>query len=93
MRTIKPSTQFKKDIKQIKKNRVRSKGLEILQKDIIPILLKDGTLDRKFLDHSLSGEKPPKRDCHVLNDLVLLYYVTNEHLLLYRLGTHSQLFG
>jgi len=55
--------------------------------------MENGTLDRKFLDHKLSGEKPPKRDCHVLNDLVLLYYVTDEHLLLYRLGTHSDLFN
>jgi len=93
MRTIKPSNQFKKDLKQVKKNPERSKGLEILSKEIIPVLLKNGTLDRKFLDHKLSGERPPKRDCHALNDLVLLYYVTDEHLLLYRLGTHSQLFN
>jgi len=93
MRTIKPSNQFKKDLKQVKKNPERSKGLDILSKEIIPVLLENDTLDRKFLDHKLSGEKPPKRDCHVLNDLVLLYYVTDEHLLLYRLGTHSQLFS
>jgi len=93
MRTIKPSNQFKKDLKQVKKNPERSKGLGILSKEIIPALLKNDTLDRKFLDHKLSGEKLPKRDCHVLNDLVLLYYVTDEHLLLYRLGTHSQLFS
>lgn len=57
------------------------------------MLLKLGVLDRKFLDHNLKGENPPKRDCHVLNDLILLYYVTDEHLILYRLGTHSELFG
>jgi len=57
------------------------------------VLLKLGVLDRKFLDHNLKGENPPKRDCHVLNDLILLYYVTDEHLILYRLGTHSELFG
>ena len=93
MRTIKSSSQFKKDIKQIKRNKARSKGLGILSKEIIPVLMGNGTLDRKFLDHKLSGEKPPKRDCHVLNDLVLLYYVTDEHVLLYRLGTHSELFS
>jgi mRNA interferase YafQ len=93
MRTIKPSSQFKKDIKQVKKNSTRSKGLEILSEEIIPVLIENGILARKFLDHSLSGEKPPKRDCHVLNDLVLLYSVTDEYLLLYRLGTHAELFG
>lgn len=93
MRTIKPSNQFEKDLKQVKKNSVRSKGLDILRKEIIPALLENDTLDRKFLDHKLSSERPPKRDCHVLNDLVLLYYVADEHLLLYRLGTHSQLFS
>ena len=93
MRKIKPSSQFKKDIKQVKKNSVRSKGLKVLSDEIIPVLIENGTLARKFLDHSLSGEKPPKRDCHVLNDLVLLYNVTDEYLLLYRLGTHSELFG
>ncbi len=93
MRTIKPSSQFKKDIKQVKKSSTRSKGLEILKEEIIPVLIENGALARKFLDHSLSGEKPPKRDCHVLNDLVLLYNVTDEYVLLYRLGTHSELFG
>ncbi|ORU93446.1 MAG: hypothetical protein A6F72_06950 [Cycloclasticus sp. symbiont of Poecilosclerida sp. N] len=93
MRTIKPSNQFEKDLKQVKKNSVRSKGLDILRKEIIPALLENDTLDRKFHDHKLSSERPPKRDYHVLNDLVLLYYVTDEHLLLYRLGTHSQLFS
>jgi len=93
MRTIKPSSQFKKDLKRVKKNSERCKGLKILSEEIIPVLIENGTLARKFLDHSLSGEKPPKRDCHVLNDLVLLYNVTDEHLLLYRLGTHSELFG
>jgi mRNA interferase YafQ len=93
MRTIKASSQFKKDIKQVKRNKSRSKGIEVLSTEIIPVLLENGALDRKFLDHKLSGEKPPKRDCHVLNDLVLLYYVTDKHLLLYRLGTHSELFN
>ncbi len=93
MRTIKPSSQFKKDLKRVKKNSVRCKGLKILSKEVIPVLIENGILAPKFLDHSLSGEKPPKRDCHVLNDLVLLYNVTDEHLLLYRLGTHSELFG
>jgi len=93
MRTIKPSSQFKKDIKRVKKNPNKNKGIKILSDDIIPTLLKGETLDRQFLDHSLSSENPPKRDCHVLNDLVLLYRVTDEHLLLYRLGTHSELFG
>jgi len=93
MRTIKPSSQFKKDIKQVNKNSIRSKGLKILSEEIIPVLLENGILARKFLDHNLGGEKPPKRDCHVLNDLVLLYNVTDEFVLLYRLGTHSELFG
>ncbi|MDF1690421.1 MAG: type II toxin-antitoxin system YafQ family toxin [Cycloclasticus sp.] len=93
MRTIKASSQFKKDIKRVSKNKLRSKGLDILSKEITPVLLMNGELDRKFLDHKLMGENPPKRDCHVLNDLVLLYYVTDKHLLLYRLGTHSELFG
>jgi len=92
MRTIKPSSQFRKDIKKVKKNPVRNKGIRILSEDIIPVLLVGGTLDRKFMDHSLRGENPPKRDCHVLNDLVLLYYVTEKHLLLYRLSTSTTLY-
>jgi len=93
MRTIKPSSQFKKDIKKVQRTPSRNKGLDILKKEIIPVLLANETLAPKFLDHKLSTEKPPKRDCHVLNDLVLLYYITDKHLLLYRLGTHSELFG
>ena len=93
MRTIKLSSQFKRDVKQQKKKKVRSKGLDILSREIILVLLNNEALDRQYLDHSLSGEKPPKRDYHVMSDPVLLNYVTDEHLILYRLGTHSALFG
>ena len=93
MRTIKPSSQFKKDLKKIKRNPSRMKGLKIFTEDIILSLLQGRALDSKHLDHKLIGEQPSKRDCHVLNNLVLLYGMTDEHLLLYRLGTHSDLFG
>jgi mRNA interferase YafQ len=92
MRTIKPSTQFKKDLKKVKKNPIKNKGLKILNDEIVPVLLDNGVLAPKFLDHSLVNENPAKRDCHVLNDLLLLYYITDDHLLLYRFGTHAELF-
>ncbi len=52
MGTIKLSSQFKKDIKQVKKNPSRSKGMKVLSEEIIPVLLENGVLDRKFLDHN-----------------------------------------
>lgn len=92
MRIIKLTSQFKKDLKKVKNQPSKNRGIDVLDCVILPKLLIDELLETKYRDHELKGFNPPKRDCHVLPDLVLLYRVTNEYLILYRLGSHSELF-
>lgn len=61
---------------------------------VISLLADDISLDPKYLDHPLQGDKNNTRDCHVQNDWVLLYIkIDKTELRLVRTGTHSDLFG
>lgn len=51
-------------------------------------------MDEKYRDHSLSGDYAGCRECHVEPDWLLIYEMMDNVLvlLLYRVGTHSELF-
>lgn len=50
-------------------------------------------LPPKYRDHPLVGKYKGYRDCHIFNDLLLIYKIENEVLYLVRLNTHSEIFG
>ena len=51
-------------------------------------------LPARYRDHPLHGEWEGSRDCHIRPDLVLVYTLEGEDLLiLERLGSHAELFG
>ena len=87
---IKPSNQFKKDVKTaVKRGRDVSLLTEVIKK------LADGeTLDAKYRDHKLSGDHGDLRECHIQPDWLLIYEKDGKTLILYltRTGTHSDLF-
>ena len=87
---VKFTNQFKKDIKLAKK---QNKDLNKLF-DAVNILAEGGILEAKYRDHDLSGEYKGTRECHVEPDWLLVYEIQNDVLvlMLYRLGTHSELF-
>ena len=87
---IKFTTQFKKDLKLAKK---QNKDLDKLF-EVINTLAEGGTLEKKYRDHELSGNYKGTRECHIEPDWLLLYEIKNEVLvlMLYRVGTHSELF-
>ncbi len=91
MRTIKYTTQFKRDYKREKKSRYR----KTLEKDLlstVKLLTKDKPLPHRYYDHPLSGEWEDHRDCHIKPDLVLIYRKPDHKTLeLVRLGSHSEL--
>jgi len=62
-------------------------------KEVISYLQQDELLPVKFKDHALIGEYLGCRDCHLLNDVVLLYECSVEEVILIRIGSHSKLFG
>ena len=80
--------QFKKDYKLCKK---RGYNMKLLQ-DIIGILAIPEELPIKNRDHNLSGNYVNKRECHIMPDWLLIYQIEENQLVLYRTGTHSDLF-
>ena len=84
------TSQFKKDLKLAKK---QNKDLGKLF-EVIDILANGETLDAKYKDHSLTGNYSGTRECHVEPDWLLIYEIRGDVLvlMLYRLGSHSELF-
>ena len=87
---VKFTNQFKKDMKLAKK---QNKNLDKLF-EVVNIIADGGTLDARYRDHDLSGNYKGTRECHVEPDWILVYEIRDEVLvlMLYRLGTHSELF-
>ena len=87
---VKFTNQFKKDLKLAKK---QNKDLDKLF-DVVNILADGGMPDARYRDHDLSGDYKGTRECHIEPDWLLVYEIRDEVLvlMLYRLGTHSELF-
>jgi len=66
--------------------------LQAALRPIFDALVQGQPLDPKYHDHPLNGSWQGYRDCHVHNDLVLIYKTDNDTVKLARLGTHSEVF-
>ena len=88
MKTISFTTQFKKDYKKAKKSH---KNFIILEA-VINLLAENQKLPVKYRDHKLSGQYNNYRECHIEPDWLLIYEITQDELMLIRLGSHSELF-
>lgn len=92
-RTLKETGQFKKD-----KKRIKGSGRYDWTKmrDVVKELMNDRLLDKKYLDHELSGEYAGVRECHIEPDWLLIYdkegSLRTGTLKLIRTGSHSELF-
>ena len=88
MLPIRPTSQFKKDLKRsAKQGRKLTKLQEVLETLAIPEPLPPSTRD-----HKLIGEWRDFRECHIEPDWLLIYTITDFELRPTRLGTHSELF-
>ncbi|MBQ8210556.1 MAG: type II toxin-antitoxin system YafQ family toxin [Clostridia bacterium] len=87
---IKPTTQFKKDLKTIQR---RGYNIDLLT-EVISLLADGQKLPARNQDHSLSGNFAGCRECHIAPDWLLIYELSDSDLILYltRTGTHSDLF-
>ena len=84
------TTQFKKDLK-----RIRKRGYDLSKlDDILQKLRAEESLPEKNRDHDLNGDYKGFRECHVEPDWLLVYAVDKEKIILTasRTGTHSDLF-
>lgn len=88
MLDVRYSTRFKRDFKVCAKCGYNLKRLQ----NIIDILRVPDSLPPKNRDHNLTGNYAGYRECHVEPDWLLIYQQTETELLLYRTGTHSDLF-
>jgi mRNA interferase YafQ len=91
MRTIRPTTQFKKDYKREAKG-IHRTHLDGEIKDVVDMLANDLRLPARYVDHPMTGPWKSHRDCHIRPDLVLIYRLPDDLTLsLVRLGSHSEL--
>lgn len=67
--------------------------MDVLRK-VIDMLANGETLPEKYKNHPLKGKLKGFYDCHVMPDLVLIYRIEKERLilLLFDIETHSYLF-
>ena len=87
---VKFTNQFKRDLRLAKK---QGKDIDKLF-DVINMIAEGRKLDEKYRDHNLSGDYDGCRECHVEPDWLLVYELIDDVLvlMLYRIGTHSELF-
>ncbi len=84
------STQFKRDLKLIRKQGKDENKL----KKVIELLANGEPLPQKYKDHNLTGNYADCRECHIEPDWLLIYEIIEDDLILYltRTGSHSDLF-
>ncbi|WP_043765609.1 type II toxin-antitoxin system RelE/ParE family toxin [Algiphilus aromaticivorans] len=94
MRTIEYASQFKRDYKKAKRN-PQYRRIDSCLAPALEDLASDRSLEGPPLrDHPLSGRWSGYRELHVRPDLLLIYAKTDaETLRLFRLGSHSEVFG
>ena len=88
---IEDTGRFKKDLKLLKK---RSENNFYLLSDFIEYLQIVGYagIDWKYNPYPLKGQYNDCNECHVLNDLLLIWRETQSTIELVRTGTHSDLY-
>lgn len=62
---------------------------------VVGLLRSDARLEHRHRDHELKGKHAGIRECHVKNDLLLLYQKRKDILvlLLVNIGTHNSVLG
>ena len=89
MRELEISTQYKKDLKRLLKQRA---PFEELSAAII-VLQKDEVLNEKYKDHALIGNLKDYREIHITSDFLLIYKkIGTDILRLAAAGSHSELY-
>ena len=84
---------FEKSFKRIKRSGRLKKQAKDNLAEAIEILASGKNLPRGYDDHQLTGELQHYRECHIKGDLLLVYQIRHEELVLVLvdIGTHSYL--
>ncbi len=78
-------------LRDLKKVKGRGSDEEKLY-EVLDILMRDGRLPSRCKPHKLSGVYAGLWECHIENDWLLVYDLTPTKVILYRTGTHADLF-
>lgn len=88
MKTIRRTSQFKRDVK-----RMQRQGRELANlKRVLETLVSGEPLATKYQDHVLVGQYKGTRECHIEPDWLLVYELAETENVLIRTGSHSDLF-
>jgi mRNA interferase YafQ len=79
------TNQFKKDLKLMEK---RHKNIDKIL-DVMALLIWGEPLPERCREHKLSGDYEGLTDCHIEGDWVMLYRKSDEKVVFYYTGTHS----
>jgi mRNA interferase YafQ len=79
------TNQFKKDIKLMEK---RHKNMDKIF-DVMALLIWGEPLPERCREHKLSGDYEGLTDCHIEGDWVMLYRKSDDKVVFYYTGTHS----
>lgn len=93
MYLIKKTRLFEKSFRKIKNSGVKKSVFEDLG-FVINLLASGKNLPIQYKNHKLSGEFSYCEECHIKSDLLLIYKIEKENLILILIdiGSHSQLF-
>jgi len=89
MKIIK-SHGFKKDEKRWQKSGNLPKDFRDNFNEVLTFLFNKNPIPQKYQDHPMKGDYINVRDCHICNDVVLLYSKNETEIRLKRLLKHSE---
>jgi mRNA interferase YafQ len=79
------TNQFKKDLRLMEKRR---KNMDKIY-EVMTLLIWGEPLPERCREHKLSGDYEGLTDCHIEGDWVMLYRKSDEKIVFYYTGTHS----
>jgi mRNA interferase YafQ len=79
------TNQFKKDLKLLEKRR---KNMDKIY-EIMALLIWNEPLPEYCREHGLSGNYEGLTDCHIQGDWIMIYRKSEEKIVFYYTGTHS----
>ncbi len=94
MYTVRRSKQFEQSFKKLQYSGTKNS----IKKEIatvIDILIAGKLFPEKYKDHKLIGEFKDYRECHARPDLLLIYQILDDELVLVliNIGSHSELYN
>lgn len=88
MRNLRWTKTFAKDVKRVVKRNYKLPKLHA----VLAMLQNDKPLPPAARPHLLQGEWVGTWECHIANDWLLIYELTDAEVRLIRTGTHADLF-